>query len=63
MNDYYTIDDTHELDTFMLGYNHCFEFRRRSHDELHSKDKNKRHKYSQGQILTSLTTFEDDIQK
>ena len=47
----------------MLVSNHCFDFRRRPHEERHSKYYNKRHKYYQGQILTTLTAFEDEIQK
>ena len=47
----------------MLGANQCFEFSRRSHEERQYKDKNKIHKYYQGNILTTLTTFGDEIQK
>ena len=58
-----TLNDPDELDTFMLGSNHFFEFRVWYRKEHHSKNKNKRHKYPQGQILITLTTFEDDILK
>ena len=54
-----TIGDQDELNTFILGANQCFEFSRRSHEEIHSNYKKKRHKYSQGHIFTTLTTFED----
>ena len=58
-NDY----DPDEFYTFILVYNHWFEFRRRSHEELHSKDNKKRHKFYQGKILTTLITFKYDILK
>ena len=54
-----TIGDQDELNTFILGANQCFEFSRRSHEEIHSNYKKKRQKYSQGHIFTTLTTFED----
>ena len=62
-NDSTTLYDTHELDTFMLESNHCFESRKQSHEELHYKDNKKKNKYPQGQILPTLTTFEYKIQK
>ena len=62
-NDSATLGDPYEFDAFMLGANHCFDFSIHSHKYCQSKDNKKRHKYSQGQILTTLTTFEDDILK
>ena len=62
-NDYDALDDPDGLYTFILVYNHFFEFRRRSHEELHSKDNKKIQIFYQGQILTTLTNFKYDIQK
>ena len=45
----------------MLGDNHCFYFSRRSHEELHSTDKNKIQEYYQGQNMTTPATSKDDI--
>ena len=47
----------------MLGANHCFEFSRRSHEELHSTDKKKIQEYYQGHTLTTTATFKDDTMK
>ena len=47
----------------MIGTNNCFEFRRWYHEERHSKDNKNRQKHSQGQILTTLTILEYEIQK
>ena len=62
-NDSTTLNDPEELYTFMIGVNHCFKFSRKSHKELQSKDKNKRQKYTQGQILNTLIIFENEIFK
>ena len=62
-NNYENLEDAYELDTFMLRANQFVQLSRQSNEELHSKYKNKRHKYSQGLILTTLVTFEDEILK
>ena len=62
-NDYDTLYYPDDLDTFMFGANHCFKFRACSHEYIHYKDKKKRKKYPQGQVLTTLTTFKNEIQK
>ena len=62
-NDSYTLYDPFELYTFTLGANHCFEFSRRFHEEIHSTDNKKRQEYYQGHTLTTTATFKDDTMK
>ena len=47
-NDSSNINDPDEFDTFMIGADHCFNFRILSHEDRHSRDKKKRHKYPRG---------------
>jgi hypothetical protein len=55
------LNDDSELDTFILGTRLCKQFRKKSDEERQSSDPYKRMKYTQGQILMTLTTFEREI--